>query len=769
MRRLTPWLILLALILGAALGAAPAHADAFGAPKEIAKTGPKRRALRRASAELRYRAGQAKEAIAPLFRAVGAAKEAVVGSRVAKGTGEAVAATAKKIVKSKAVQAVGKGIKQVAGEIKIKVIEAKDATAGVTSKAFWRVRLAPRRTGDAKLDEALQAKFEWNKEQKLGKQGDAAVEQRLDGMAQEIGRGDVFVVNNQKRLRLRAKHRAVLREAHDVEVHAQFLEQELASFLPKETFEEVNKYLGAAMKLVKGKQLYARRGLEGIVDLMSDELIVRAIAPTPEEVAKLAVSIEAIQKAATHTLAAVHQGERPLEVQYALKKDPGLAAVLDEATRDGVSVYYRRAERTPPHVLEAINRIAVLTQENYLLNWLPGLVKEGKRPRLSVGKHGLERAREGKLIDENMGEAEILAQLEKDVATIVGGKNQMMSFVLSRTQPKHAGLSARLEKSLDDLRTDHALNRMLFDNADERTHDAQEIVKKMMFVGPIAHSLEVLHLGMAAKLFAGSADDLLGEWAEIQALKGSGFSKKEIWKRLRIAIPVFGAATYGAYKVEHLLHSGNEYGAGALFGLSAVALSLTTAIQSIGMYMKGYKELVAEGKIDGKLALAGDPKFQKTLLQLERTADFVGEAGKQRLLAEVGKHLDGLGDAMAAEDKAEILDQIRHMDLDQMTARLRKPSAWRIFRGGIKQDFSNPTRMGIVIGAGLAPVSGLAAAHFGMMNNGFVLAAVGSTESVVAGGTVLAARVINDIRQRRSLKKKLASLDEAELAVSPGP
>jgi hypothetical protein len=52
----------------------------------------------------------------------------------------------------------------------------------------------------------------------------------------------------------------------------------------------------------------------------------------------------------------------------------------------------------------------------------------------------------------------------------------------------------------------------------------------------------------------------------------------------------------------------------------------------------------------------------------------------------------------------------------------------------------------------MAPVLGMAGAFSGLMHNGWVLAAIGSTETIVAGLTVIFAGRINEWRFRRKLK-----------------
>ncbi len=181
-------------------------------------------------------------------------------------------------------------------------------------------------------------------------------------------------------------------------------------------------------------------------------------------------------------------------------------------------------------------------------------------------------------------------------------------------------------------------------------------------------------------MFAASADDLLGESAELAALRGSGFAWRELARRGRILAPVFILATYGAFSVEGLIQANRLILAGIVFGLSAVALSLTTAIQSIFMYKKNAATLVGEGKISG-------------------------------------------------------------------------PRSGQLFKLALIQDFTNPARLGLLIGALMAPVMGVIGSLLQVMHNGWILAGIGSTESIVAGLTVIASGPISEWRFRKKLKR----------------
>ena len=236
-----------------------------------------------------------------------------------------------------------------------------------------------------------------------------------------------------------------------------------------------------------------------------------------------------------------------------------------------------------------------------------------------------------------------------------------------------------LNEVIYPLAIDYSVFRVVADNARERTRIAQGIIKALLIIGPIAHFLEKFLPG-AGKVFTASADDILAESAELSALRGSGFTWRELAKRARILVPVFALATWGAFSVEGLLHENKIIMAGVVFGLSAVALSLTTAVQSFFMYLSSIKKVAREGKITSYA--------NSSLVRL-----------------------------------------------------------------ALRQDFTNPARLGLLLGAGLAPIMGILGAVSGLMHNGWVLAAIGSTESIVAGMTVLFADYLNEKRFHRRLTK----------------
>ncbi|MCE9586305.1 hypothetical protein K8R04_03230 [Candidatus Uhrbacteria bacterium] len=362
--------------------------------------------------------------------------------------------------------------------------------------------------------------------------------------------------------------------------------------------------------------------------------------------------------------------ELPLEIRFVLSRRPERHVMFADLLVRGFGIAIRTVDRTPEAVLKSIDNISRHSQHNTIIPWLPNLLKQGALPVFTepdlvhAEKAGVNLNSDARLIMEHRFDFKKIVLVDLHNRGVSADEQALMREV---------------NEDLYPFAIDYIINRVLFDNAHTRTEVAQSIIKALLIVGPIAHGLEQYASGIG-KLFAASADDILAETAELFALHGSGFSWKSLAKRGWILVPVFALATWGVLSVDSLIEHGQIALAGAVFGLSAVALSLTTAIQSIGMYHKSYRSQQVENK------------------------------------------------------------------LPQETRGL-----WKL---AFIQDFSNPARLGLFLGAFAAPIA--AATVFAgfpqIVHNGWVLALLGSVESIVAGLTVIAAVRLNRYVFRRKIR-----------------
>ncbi len=361
----------------------------------------------------------------------------------------------------------------------------------------------------------------------------------------------------------------------------------------------------------------------------------------------------------------------PAELRVVLTTHPDVAPDLRAMLDGGVGLGVRSTGRSSQKFLDAVRTIAVHTQHRLIAPWLRPLLLNDVEPTFTATDRAQAAADNIDLDAHVRALREVRAELK--VFVVIDDRGRSASAV-------NAALIDRLNGALAPAAIEYAVNRIEFDNANERTEVAQAIIKAMLFIGPIAHIFEEIASGVG-KIIAASTDDVLSEVAELSALRGSGFTWRQLLKRSRILIPVFLLATYGAYAVEGFVRSHQYVTAGLLFGLSAVALSLTTAVQSVAMYKQCVDDMCAEGK----LSVA---------------------AGSGR---------------------------------------------WRV---AFHQDFSNPARLGLLIGAAMSPIMAITIFTLfpELTHNGWVLALLGTTETVVAGSTVMLARRINDARYARKIQ-----------------
>jgi hypothetical protein len=352
----------------------------------------------------------------------------------------------------------------------------------------------------------------------------------------------------------------------------------------------------------------------------------------------------------------------PIELRYILASRPSRHEVFRTLLEQGFGIGVRTVDKTPERVLVAVDRISRTAQYNTLVPWLHDLLRDEAAPTfahddvLTAQRNGFDLHDEAKLILSQRFEFKkiILVPLHNQQ---IGDREQKLIQEVNEDLYPHA--------------IDVVVNRITFDNVHTRTEIAQTIMKALVIIGPIAHLLEGILSGVG-KLFAATADDLLYESAELFALRGSGFTWRQLGRRSYFLVPVFLLATYGALNVEPLLRAGRNAEAGIVFGLSAVALTFAAVIQSIALFRKSFERLVQEGK-----------------LRLR--------AGESLLLH------------------------------------------------AIRQDFMNPARLGLLLGAIVSPLAGGVVFFFapGLAKNGWVLALLAATESVVAGLTIMSLIHIN--------------------------
>lgn len=366
----------------------------------------------------------------------------------------------------------------------------------------------------------------------------------------------------------------------------------------------------------------------------------------------------------------------PVELRYVQEESPDLFDRLLELLSGGKAIGVRTVLKTPKEVLAAVNEVSVRSQHRMVLTWLPKLLWDQNEPIIT------QYDREAAMRDS--------VDLDECVATILSHRFAFKKFVLidetnAGISSEERGLIRQMNETIFPLMIHYICERIIADNAHERTQVAQAIIKALAFVGPLAHFAEHFFKGLG-KVIAGSADGVLAEAAELYALRGSGFQWREMWNRFFPLIAVFGLSVWAGFEVEPLIVSGELFKAGILFGFSAVALSLGTAVLSVKLYHSSIDKLEADGK--------------------------------------------------------------------------HQTTKWGRWKMAILQDFTNPTRLGLLIGSLVSPV--LAGIVFifipSWLHNGWVLAVLGSAETFIAALTVVLAMRIGDWRLASQLESAIRAL-----------
>lgn len=277
----------------------------------------------------------------------------------------------------------------------------------------------------------------------------------------------------------------------------------------------------------------------------------------------------------------------PVEIQYVIAKEPPLKDAFRRLLKEGFGIGVRTVERTPGRMLLAADRIAEESQENTVIPWLPTLLEKEEIPLFT--REEVERSREHEV------------DLYKEAKLILDQRHEFRKIVLidlhnRRIREEDQELMRHANDVLYPLAIHAIVHRIVIDRSRTRPKTAETVLKALFFIGPIAHALELWVIGLG-KVFAALADDVLSEVAELVTLRQSGFTKRQLQRRIWTLVPVFILVTYIAFQVEPLLEAGHAAWAGAVFGLSAVILSFTTSIQSIALYRAAYAKLLRERKM----------------------------------------------------------------------------------------------------------------------------------------------------------------------------
>ena len=163
-----------------------------------------------------------------------------------------------------------------------------------------------------------------------------------------------------------------------------------------------------------------------------------------------------------------HLSTLPIELRYLFLRYPECRPRVCELLKQGKSIGVRTVLETPRHILGAVHTISVFTQENFIITWLPALLRDKHLPKFTLEDEGRASA-----AGHDLHAAVKIIENErlsfKCVVLVDGGS------VVEEVGDRH--LVKELSELIYPLSVDYAVFRVIADNANERTEIAQNIYR----------------------------------------------------------------------------------------------------------------------------------------------------------------------------------------------------------------------------------------------------------------------------------------------------
>jgi len=464
------------------------------------------------------------------------------------------------------------------------------------------------------------------------------------------------------------------------------------------------------------------------------------------------------------------KGDMPPEVEWLLTQHPEAREQIEQMQAAGIQVDLQKAAETPDSVLDAIRHVAVKSQHKFVSTWLPRMLLKDDQPRvlesdrrsITEGYERLQTANqelttEGgfrrklvtELFDEHLARdidfdhsIEMIRTFSHDVLALNAHGD------LSQEQRDQIEL---LNGSLaDGLGREYSRRRLISDDAARNSEGAQKIIKSLAVLGPTVEIMqESLHLGGIAKFLAASGDDIASETAELSALKGAGMTREELTSRLKILGPAAVVAMGAASMIDRVEKTVNPRVAGVLFSSSAVLLSAVTGALSIKYFADNYKELAAEGKLEGRFA--ANPQVLERINALDSES-----ISPDEVIATVEEALEAAGST--GNEHEEMMTHIRELiktnSIEDVIAASQSPNVRERYVAGLKEAAAvNPARLGLTVGTYTSPIVG---ALFGpiFLTQPLLYAVAGSYETIAGATSIWMYNKTFDMRWNHYINKQ---------------
>lgn len=267
------------------------------------------------------------------------------------------------------------------------------------------------------------------------------------------------------------------------------------------------------------------------------------------------------------------------ELRSVVRANPEYLDALHRWMGEGYGLELHTLKTTPEPLLQAVKRIAELTQENTLVPWLPRLLQEGDMPTFTASE--IRRAEQGGLA------------LYEDARFILAHRE--IGKRLISTDASRQGAREEHERFLRDLNAallPQAIDELLYRvGQDHASHESsvKTFTKTLIIVAPFAHVLERWWPGIG-KAWVVIANHAWEEGRELWSLHSAGLTQNQALKRSRLFILVAIITGYAAYLTGGIASAGRPALAGILFGFTATALPILAALQSL---VKSYRAIAA--------------------------------------------------------------------------------------------------------------------------------------------------------------------------------
>lgn len=470
------------------------------------------------------------------------------------------------------------------------------------------------------------------------------------------------------------------------------------------------------------------------------------------------------------------ENESLAEIEWLKTVYPEDYAFLENLKKQGSEIRLVTCRQSPDNVLGAVRHIATESQHKFVSTWLPDMIREGTRPvvlRKDIEVLEKQYSDRLKIVQEIQNQAEFRKQLVaklfreeltqktdflRSIEQIEGFTPFYISIEVSggNISPEDILRIREINQKFDSgIGNEYAKRKLLFDDANEISEEAQNIIKAMAIVGPAAHVLEhSFHLPGIAKFLAASTDDIMSEWAEISALRGAGISWKEIRSRFKTLAPAIPIAFALAGVVEPARQMLNERLAGAIFSSAAVFLSAVTCTLSAKMFAEKYGELAKEGKLREFYPVISEEELEKIK---SATETLNVEVTPEKIWSAIEDSLRRLGeDEGSIQEKRELFFRfVQSKDAEEILKGLEQPSFLKRYKEGTKEAMGiNPARFGIAMGAFTSPVFGFLAGPT-FLARPLLYALAGSYESAAGVGSIIGYKKIFPLLWRHHVREEI--------------